>query len=126
MDFQLAGLDHVALRVKDLERSAAWYREVLGLQPMFEGAWGGVPIMLGIGGAVAIALFPARDAERATSGDIEIDHFAFRASRADFERARDSLGEKGVEVEFQDHEISHSIYFLDPDGHQLEITTYDF
>ena len=126
MDFELAGLDHVALRVKDLERSAAWYREVLGLQPMFEGAWGGVPIMLGIGGLAAIALFPAGEAGVSGRAAIEIDHFAFRASRADFERARESLEQRGIEVDFQDHEISHSIYFLDPDGHQLEITTYEF
>ena len=30
-----------------------------------------------------------------------------------------------ISTEFQDHGISHSIYFQDPDGHQLELTTYD-
>jgi len=28
-------------------------------------------------------------------------------------------------VEFQNHGIAHSIYFRDPDGHELEITTYE-
>ena len=31
----------------------------------------------------------------------------------------------GIEFEFQDHKISHSIYFYDPDRHELEITTYE-
>jgi len=34
------------------------------------------------------------------------------------------LKKRGIKFEFQDHEIAHSIYFRDPDGHQLEITTY--
>ena len=34
------------------------------------------------------------------------------------------LKRRGIQFEFQDHEISHSIYFRDIDGHQLEITTY--
>ena len=35
------------------------------------------------------------------------------------------LEKRGIKFEFQDHEIAHSIYFRDPDGHQLEITTYE-
>ena len=36
-----------------------------------------------------------------------------------------ALAAEGVEVQFSDHGISHSIYFDDPDGHQLELTTYE-
>ena len=35
------------------------------------------------------------------------------------------LEAQGIAVTFQDHDISHAIYFYDPDGHQLEITTYE-
>ena len=52
-------------------------------------------------------------------------HLAFRANRGDFLAAQRELEERGIKFEFQDHEISHSIYFRDPDGHQLEITTYE-
>ena len=38
---------------------------------------------------------------------------------------REALARDGVEVHFSDHEISHSIYFADPDGHELELTTYE-
>ena len=28
-------------------------------------------------------------------------------------------------MHFSDHGLSHSIYLRDPDGHQIELTTYD-
>ena len=52
-------------------------------------------------------------------------HLAFRADRENFAKVRVELERRGLRVEFQDHGISHSIYFHDPDGHELEITTYD-
>jgi catechol-2,3-dioxygenase len=52
-------------------------------------------------------------------------HLAFRADRKNFLIAQDELKRRGIKSEFQDHEISHSIYFRDPDGHELEITTYE-
>ena len=52
-------------------------------------------------------------------------HLAFRAGRNDFRDAQDRLKSLGIEFEFQDHEIAHSIYFKDPDGHEIEITTYE-
>jgi catechol-2,3-dioxygenase len=39
--------------------------------------------------------------------------------------AQEELTKRGIAFHFQDHEISHSIYFDDPDGHQIEITTYE-
>jgi catechol 2,3-dioxygenase-like lactoylglutathione lyase family enzyme len=53
-------LDHVALAVKDLKRSAQWYQEVLGLERRYQEAWGEVPTMLGAGKYVHRPL-PNRD-----------------------------------------------------------------
>jgi catechol 2,3-dioxygenase-like lactoylglutathione lyase family enzyme len=124
---QLEGIDHVALGVRDIERSAKWYIEVLGFKRLHEGMWDGVPTFIGKG-TTGIALFPlsshAGPASSAWSG-IRMLHLAFRANRENFLAAQRELKNRGVKFEFQDHEISRSIYFRDPDGHQLEITTYE-
>lgn len=122
---ELEGIDHVAMGVRDIERSAKWYIEVLGFQRFYEGAWNGVPTFIGKGNT-GIALFPANhETEPPERRDIRMLHLAFRASRENFLAAQRELKERGIKFEFQDHEISHSIYFRDPDGHALEITTYD-
>ena len=122
---QLEGIDHVAMGVRDVERSAKWYVEVLGFERLHEGAWGGVPTFIGKG-KTGIALFPAtREAKSSSHREIRLLHLAFRANRENFLAAQRELEKRGIKFEFQDHEISHSIYFHDPDAHQLEITTYE-
>jgi catechol 2,3-dioxygenase-like lactoylglutathione lyase family enzyme len=124
---QLEGIDHVAMGVRNIERSAKWYIEVLGFERFHEGAWGGTPTFIGKGNT-GLALFPASQDAKPTQGshrEIRMLHLAFRADRKNFLSAQEELKRRGIKFEFQDHEISHSIYFRDPDGHQLEITTYE-
>ena len=124
--FELEGIDHVALAVRDVARSAAWYIDVLGFEHRFPGMWDGVPVFVGKG-STALALFPVRAAEPLVRprGSITMLHLAFRASRGSFVAAQRELTARGIEFTFSDHEVSHSIYFRDPDGHELEITTYE-
>lgn len=125
--FHLHQVDHVALTVRDVEKSVRWYTEVLGLQRMHEDVWGSFPAVVGIGGT-SLALFPVRSADPPGPPGPETictRHIAFRTDRDNFERARVSLTARGLDSRFEDHGIAHSIYIVDPDGHQLEITTYD-
>jgi catechol 2,3-dioxygenase len=125
--FENGGLDHVAVAVADVERSRSFYERVVGLQREHE-EWD-VPIVMAAQGS-GVALFPADEHLSATpdGGEppaIRILHIAFRLDREGFEAARAALAEMGIETRFADHGIAHSIYFADPDGHQLELTTYE-
>ena len=124
--FSNQGLDHVAIGVTDVARSADFYRDVVGLQRAHE-AWD-VPVVMAAEGS-GVAIFPhdlhPGSGDQAAVPSIRILHVAFRVDRPGFEAARTELDEREVETRFSDHGISHSIYFADPDGHQLELTTYE-
>lgn len=125
---RLDSLDHVALYVRDVHRSAAWYRDVLGLERRYAEAWGDVPVVM-VAGGTGVALFPARvpaapraPTERAPGA---FAHVAFRVSAGGLREAMAELRARDVPFEEQDHGIARSIYLHDPDGHQVELTTYD-
>jgi catechol 2,3-dioxygenase-like lactoylglutathione lyase family enzyme len=123
---ELDGLDHVALTVSDVASAVAWYADVLGLRRVYAAEWGDYPAML-VSGGTGVALFPvsaghaAGDASAADGNR----HLAFRASRAGYAGAKAELTGRGIAFDEQDHQVSWSIYFADPDGHLLEITTYE-
>lgn len=124
-DFEIEYLDHVAIRVKDMEASADWYKKVLGLKKYKVPAWGDFPIFL-LAGKVGIALFPAnlQDEKLTTlSRNVKIDHFAFNVTKDNFEKAKKKYDELGLKYSFSDHTYFHSIYTEDLDGHVVELTT---
>jgi len=118
-------LDHVAIRVADMEASAAWYEKVLGLKRYKKPEWGDFPIFL-LSGKSGIALFPANTTDpklEPTSKNVKIDHFAFNVTRENFEKAKKKYVELNLEFDIQDHYYFDSIYTQDPDGHTVELTT---
>ena len=125
MTFRAEGLDHVALVVGDLQRSSDWYRDVLAMERRFADVWTGTgdPVVL-CNGTACVALFLAGDGE-AVVPDGRNRHFALKLDRANFASAHAWFAERGVASELWDHGISRSVYVRDPDGHQVELTTYE-
>ncbi len=119
--FRLDFLDHIALRVQDLQASVNWYQEVLGLVPQQTPEWGDFPIFL-LCGKTGLALFPARtDPEHPE--DRYPDHFAFHIAPEAFIKARKYFESKEIAYDYQDHHYFESIYLQDPDKHTVELTT---
>ena len=125
--FHISALDHVAIGVDDVDRSCAFYARVLGFERLIP-QWD-VPVFMGTG-SIGLTIFdkdlhPSAAPEGADPPAVRIMHFAFRVDREGFAAARRELASEDFKLTFSDHGISHSLYFRDPDGHLVELTTYE-
>ena len=120
-NFKIENLDHVAIRVADLNRSADWYQKTLGLKKYRLEKWGDFPIFL-LAGKSGIALFPENEND-SDSPKSDIDHFAFNVTNENFQKAKEEFDQKGIKYIFKDHFYFHSLYLQDPDDHTVELTT---
>ena len=118
-------IGHVVIKVRNLERSRRFYTEVLGLELMKE-----LPeikmIFLASNRRDHHELALAEVGEHAgapNQSDIGLAHFAFRLNNMDDLRdAYRELKQHNVSICFTvNHGVTRSIYFLDPDGNQLEV-----
>jgi catechol-2,3-dioxygenase len=122
---KLRRLDHVSLNVSDRARSIAWYRDVLDLEQSGEARRDDWPVFMGQFGA-CVALFQAQvETPERQPESTGLRHVAFMVGRDDLARAQTRLREHGVEFRFEDHGNAHSVYFPDPDGNVIELTTYE-
>jgi catechol 2,3-dioxygenase-like lactoylglutathione lyase family enzyme len=117
----LAGIDHVHVFVADRVKAVDWYRRVLGFEPLAEYAsWaaGGGPLTIAdASGRVHLALFERPTRPHRGTVALGTDAQEFAAWR---ERLARELPEPPT---YEDHDLSVSIYFSDPDGNPYEITT---
>ncbi len=115
-------LDHVAIRVSDMEKSAVWYENVLGLSRFNDpNNWGEAPYMM-TAGESGIAIFPKKSDDDLDYINSRI-HIAFNVDNNSFETFKKSLNHKGIEFSLEDHYYCHSLYIKDPDGYTIELTT---
>ena len=133
---QITALDHIVLNVGDIDRSLKFYTEVLGLQgervDEFKTGKVGFPSVR-INAATIIDLFPTKD--NAPAADDEktngnLNHFCLVVENAEFAGAIDHLTENRIAI--REGPVSRwgargratSVYFLDPDGNEIEIRAY--
>jgi catechol 2,3-dioxygenase-like lactoylglutathione lyase family enzyme len=129
MSFAVSQIDHVEVYVRDVESALKWYQNVLGLTEVRR--WEPEPILIGAGDTY-LALFQARSGLPDTKGIRAIPppyrwhRVAWRVSAPGMMDAVAHLKSHGVTLRGPiDHTGAVSIYFSDPDGNPLEITTYD-
>jgi glyoxylase I family protein len=131
-------LNHVAWRCIDAEQTRQFYEDLLGLPLAHVIRSERVPstgeyspfchLFFEMRDGSYIAFFDIRDGRGATlSSDMPkwVHHFAFEVDTIDEVRAiKERLEKAGIEVlGVTDHNFIQSIYFFDPNGLRLEVTT---
>ncbi|MCP1292519.1 fosfomycin resistance glutathione transferase [Chromobacterium sp. S0633] len=110
---KLNGLNHLTLAVRDLERAWDFYALTLGCQP--HARWDG-------GGYLSLdGLWLCLSLDPAAAPAPGYTHYAFGVDAADFPAWRERLAAAGVRQWRDNRSEGDSLYFLDPDGHQLEL-----
>lgn len=120
----LQRIDHIHVYVSDRNAAEHWYRSVLGLVRVreleFWAADGGPLTLADAAEEVHLALFE-RPAQSHHST------IAFGVTAEQFLHWREHLRSfPEIAVELEDHNISWSLYFHDPDRNPYEITSYEY
>lgn len=111
----ITGINHLTLAVSDLERSFAFYTQVLGLKAVAK--WARGAYLLAGESWLCITL----DAQARQSPQPEYTHTAFSVSSEDFAACAEHILANNVRIWKDNTSEGDSLYFLDPDGHKLEI-----
>jgi len=115
----LSGLNHLTLAVLDVNRSVAFYRSLLGFR--LHATWrAGAYLSLG-----DLWLCLSLDAQRSTPPVQDYTHYAFSIAPDQFGMFRERLRDHPVIEWRQNRSEGDSVYFLDPDGHRLELHVGD-
>jgi catechol 2,3-dioxygenase len=118
---------HVVLKVRDIERAARFYRDVLGMKEVGRGTFGRPMVFFSATGENHhdLALFEVGPAAPVPpGGGTGLLHVALKIGNSleALRAAKTHLEASGVSgLRLRDHRVSQSIYLEDPDGNGLEL-----
>src|SRR3954451_1517914 len=117
-------IGHVHLKVADLERAVAFYRDVLGFEVTQR--YGNEAAFLSAGGYhhhIGLNTWESQDGAPPPPGTTGLYHLAILyPTRAQLADALRRLTRAGIELEgASDHGVSEALYLRDPDGNGVEL-----
>jgi catechol 2,3-dioxygenase len=119
-----ATIGHVHLKVSDLDRAEAFYRDVLGFE--VQTRYDRSASFLSAGGYhhhIGLNIWQSRGGSPPPAGTTGLFHLAvLYPTRGDLARAVKRLVEHSVAIDgASDHGVSEAIYLRDPDGNGIEL-----
>ena len=122
-------LEHVNLTVKDLNRTIDFYRNLLGLEIRWQGKTTDGKLAAHIGDEKCyLALFEAPIADstigKRNYDEVGFNHIGFVVD--DLSSLRQKLIDQGITPHLEaDYEPGKRLYFIDPDGFEVELVQYE-
>ena len=108
----ISGINHLTITVSNLEVSLEFYSNLLGLQA--EVCWDNGAYLSGPGIWLCLNKGDAKPAQ-------DYSHIAFSVEAEHFEALQEKITATGFGIWQENTSEGDSVYFLDPDGHKLEI-----
>jgi len=122
---EIKELGHVVLYVRDVERSRAFYRDVLGFREVFAVPSAVAGYSSGRTHHELLLVSVGPDAQPIPEGPrVGMYHFALKVGDSDDElrAARDAVVAAGATiVSMTAHLVTHSLFLRDPDGNDIEL-----
>jgi catechol 2,3-dioxygenase-like lactoylglutathione lyase family enzyme len=123
---QSQGFHHLAVQVRDLERVAGFYRDVLGLRELRrhrrpDGTLRAIWIEVPGGGFIALEQSRAEPAPASSEGRPGYSLIALGIAPEERKRIAEELVDKGVAIV---QETKWTLYITDPEGNQIGLSHY--
>jgi len=125
---EIKGIDHVAVNVRDLDKSVEFYTKVVGLKiTEREPSKPGIEYFLDAGPSL-VGIIQAKDVDDQhlfKHEGLGANHFSFRVDACDFDAFVENLEAHDVRIEYaKKRDKSWSLYFYDLDGNKVEATAW--
>ena len=116
-------IGHVHLRVAELDRAVAFYRDVIGLEVVTQGKEAAFLSAGGYHHHIALNTWGSKGGKPPPPGSTGLFHTAFvYPDRPALARALQAVLDAGVQLTgAADHGVSEAVYFDDPDGNGVEL-----
>jgi catechol-2,3-dioxygenase len=131
-EMEIKELGHLVLYVRNIERSAAFYRDILGFRQIMPDPSGANPLRFPAAAFSSgrthhelLLIEVGEDAASLPRGRrLGLYHFGLKVGDTDDElrTVLDHIVASGVEIAgASDHTVTHSLYIFDPDGNEIEL-----
>lgn len=118
--YTIRGINHVTFSVRSLEESFNFYKDVLGFKPLMRKG----PSAYFLAGDLWFCI--EEDSSVRVRELPEYTHIAFDVEQCYFSSISDRVKASGAKIFKENNSEGDSIYFLDPNGHKLEIHAGDW